>query len=372
MPLPSPHQGETREDFLGRCMADETMIDEFGNGAQRLAVCTSQWDDARKPNPLAAALRSNAEIGRDPTRTVTLRREYVRAARKRFREVDRLIRITVGENDALRIDRTRGLGILQQLPPGFKRPPSVGPVREFEFTTAEQRVEAFMDWLGQAVDAEILEVIERDGRRVASRNAWQNTYVRSAYNRGLAQAESRLRRAGVAFDLSAGITAGIGVTLRAPRHADALGILFTRNFEELRGITSFMSQQIARTLTAGLARGWGHIAIADAIRGQVSGIGINRAVLLARTEIINAHAEATLNRYQDFGIDEVEGMAEFATAGDNRVCSICANLEGQHFTIAEARGLIPVHPNCRCSWLPVIRQMPIVPAGGARPMRMAA
>lgn len=368
MPIPSPRADETREDFLGRCMGSDVMQDEYPIGEQRLGVCGTQWDQAQSTNALRAQLRSNEKVGRDPTRTVTLRRKYRIEHHKRFRELDRLIRITVAENDALRRSDRRRLSLMQGLPPGFTRPPSVGPVREFDFSTPQEGVERFMEWLGQAVDNGILEVLERDGRRVTSRRAWQNVYVRSAYNRGLAQAESRLKRAGVEFQ--AGIGPGLGVTLAAPRHADALGILYSRNFAELRGITNFMSQQINRTLASGMARGWGHIAIADAIRGHVQGVGMERAALLARTEIINAHAEASLNRYEDFGIDEVQGMAEFSTAGDSRVCSICQNLEGQHFTIAEARGLIPVHPNCRCSWLPVIRQMPIVPASQARPLRI--
>ena len=75
---------------------------------------------------------------------------------------------------------------------------------------------------------------------------------------------------------------------------------------------------------------------------------------LARTEVINAYTEGTLDSYERLGVEEVQGRAEWSTAGDDRVCPQCAGMEGAVFTIREARGLIPLHPNCRCAWLPVI------------------
>src|SRR5690606_28972829 len=40
------------------------------------------------------------------------------------------------------------------------------------------------------------------------------------------------------------------------------------------------------------------------------------------------------------------------TAGDDSVCELCGSLEGVIFTVEEARGLLPRHPNCRCAWIP--------------------
>jgi hypothetical protein len=45
-------------------------------------------------------------------------------------------------------------------------------------------------------------------------------------------------------------------------------------------------------------------------------------------------------------------MVTILTAGDDRVCDECDSLEGLTFTIEEARRLIPVHPNCRCVFVP--------------------
>jgi hypothetical protein len=46
-------------------------------------------------------------------------------------------------------------------------------------------------------------------------------------------------------------------------------------------------------------------------------------------------------------------IVEIATAGDDAVCDECQALEDANpYTIDEAMGLVPVHVNCRCSWVP--------------------
>lgn len=48
MPLPEPGEGETKEQFIKRCLADDTMADEFPNVMQRYAVCQAQWLDEQE------------------------------------------------------------------------------------------------------------------------------------------------------------------------------------------------------------------------------------------------------------------------------------------------------------------------------------
>lgn len=43
MPKPNPREGETRNDFVSRCMGNATMREEFSDNAQRFAVCNSIW-----------------------------------------------------------------------------------------------------------------------------------------------------------------------------------------------------------------------------------------------------------------------------------------------------------------------------------------
>lgn len=43
MPMPKPHKGEAKDDFISRFMGDEVMVSEYPDAAQRRAVAESQW-----------------------------------------------------------------------------------------------------------------------------------------------------------------------------------------------------------------------------------------------------------------------------------------------------------------------------------------
>jgi hypothetical protein len=46
--MPTPEGKEEQEDFLDRCMADDTMNAEYPDAKQRFAVCRVQWEGASK------------------------------------------------------------------------------------------------------------------------------------------------------------------------------------------------------------------------------------------------------------------------------------------------------------------------------------
>jgi len=48
MPIPKPNSSENRQDFLKRCMGDDTMTSEYTDSDQRLAVCTNQYDSNKE------------------------------------------------------------------------------------------------------------------------------------------------------------------------------------------------------------------------------------------------------------------------------------------------------------------------------------
>jgi hypothetical protein len=59
MPLPTPNTGESEQDFIGRCMGNDTMNADFPEQEQRSAVCHKQWRGDGK-NALKA-IRSDDE-----------------------------------------------------------------------------------------------------------------------------------------------------------------------------------------------------------------------------------------------------------------------------------------------------------------------
>jgi len=80
MPIPQPRKTEKESDFTTRCMADETMVSEYQNRDQRVAICKQSWKDRNKtPNLNSRFLEFSINLttlGRDETINGTLHRVY--------------------------------------------------------------------------------------------------------------------------------------------------------------------------------------------------------------------------------------------------------------------------------------------------------
>ena len=276
-----------------------------------------------------ATITANAARRYDPTRTTTLRQQFEADLARRFRAIAKAIRKKIDEEDGFGLKTNRG---------------------EFEFARSDQKVAAFMEWLQRQVDAGILEIRRGETMQQAGQRAWTNVYIRSAYQKGIAQSAARLRAEGAQV-----APEWVETAFTRPFHADRVGLVYTRTFNDLRGITAEMDKQISRTLANGLAEGLGPMDIARSLANRVEKIGIVRARMLARTEVVAAHAEASLNVFDEAEAEGVSLEAEFTTAQDDKVCQECQALAEKTFTIREARGMLPVHPNCRCTWLPVVK-----------------
>lgn len=291
----------------------------------------------------------------DPTRTLTLRNTFVRDMNRRFAGLRGVVRRAIINQDVFG---------LRNSPNTFQY--SVPPKEAFNFPRSADKVEAFMEWFNQQVNKEILEVVEiqQIGRPIEE--AWTNKYILDSYKRGVQRARHELVQAG--FDVpSLANTGGIEISMSTPFHIDRVGLLYTRTFNELKGITTAMDTQISRVLAQGIADGDGPALLArkltKTISGPVGDLGLTdtlgrfipaerRAVIMARTEIIRAHHQAMVQEYRNWEVEQVKVKAEWKTAGDNRVCPICEPLEGEIFTLDEIMNMIPAHPQCRCIALP--------------------
>lgn len=269
----------------------------------------------------------------DPTQTLTLRRKFERDLDKRFNQLKRLISASLIGNDAL--------GLKTNAP---------AESGAFAFTRSAQKVDAFMAWLREQQQELIFEIRRGTRRAVTGSNLWADVYIDTAYQRGLASAASRLQGVGVSVSDN-----WLNSAFFRPVHADSIGLLYSRVFSDLRGITEAMDSQISRVLAQGLAEGRASDSIARDLMDRVDKVGKTRARMLARTEIVNAVSEASLNSYEEAGLEGVGLEAEFSTSGDEAVCEKCEALAAAGpYTIAQARGLIPAHPSCRCAWLPIV------------------
>ena len=50
MPIPQPNPNEEKKDFIQRCMSNEKMVSEYKNTDQRLAVCSTTYEELSKVN----------------------------------------------------------------------------------------------------------------------------------------------------------------------------------------------------------------------------------------------------------------------------------------------------------------------------------
>jgi hypothetical protein len=47
MPIPTPNPNEDKKDFVQRCMSDDKMVSEYENTEQRLAVCSTTYEEKK-------------------------------------------------------------------------------------------------------------------------------------------------------------------------------------------------------------------------------------------------------------------------------------------------------------------------------------
>lgn len=323
---------------------------------------------AHKHIPIKYTLNDVFKV--DPSRTLTLRKAFIAEVNRRFRWLKRVITGAIVDKDVF--------GLKEELTP-LQRKLSVAMamtvdealrqvnMRQFAFTRTSAKVDGFMDWLNQMEQRSVLEVIHRPGTVRGLEEAWSDHFIQSSYQKGILRGRQELRKAGADIpSFAAHPEDELAMRFNQPFHADRVGALYTRTFNELKGITAAMDQQISSVLSQGLIEGRNPRELArwltstiemPRVTVKIPGVGfrrltaIQRARTLARTEVIRAHHQANIQEYRSAGIEGVKVQAEFSTAGHG-VCEICSALEGKIFSLDEAESLVPVHPNCRCVCLP--------------------
>ena len=294
----------------------------------------------------------------DPTRTTSLRNVFARDMQRRFRELKTVIVKTIEEDDCFGL-KTNKIARYQLTSSGKLA---------FSFPRSADKVTAFMSWVKEQQGKGLLTVRHIPQLGKAAEQPWTNMYIEDSYKRGVIRARYEMNKAGLKIP-SMEATGGIMASMSTPFHLDRVGLLYSRVFNDLKGITNAMDTQISRVLSQGIADGDNPRLLARKLVATIDGTGLGelgikdslgryipatrRAEMLARTEVVRAHSEATLQEYKNWQVEGVFVQAEFMTAGDDRVCAICESLIGKTYTIEEASGIIPVHPLCRCAWIPV-------------------
>lgn len=260
-------------------------------------------------------------MARDPSRSKILRERFEREFIRRFKKLRRAVIEKVDTEDSF------GLKAINNT--------------VWKPLSQDKQVKAYEKWLQKEIKGTI-----EDG------DYW-TPYVKQSYEKGTARMYTDINRSQLATDaigLERGKQQFIRLSLTRPETIAKVKMMAGRVFTDLKGVNSVMSTQMSRTLVEGMSRGDSPRAMAKAMADRVDKIGITRARMIARTEVIRVHSEGQLDTLETMGLDKVAVMVEWTTSSSP--CPLCSDMSGAVLKVKEARGLIPRHPNCVCVFIP--------------------
>jgi len=118
------------------------------------------------------------------------------------------------------------------------------------------------------------------------------------------------------------------------------------------GIGQDVAPRMTATLAKGIALGWGPRVTAREMRAQY-GVGLNRALTIARTETLRSYREASAQVYKA-NADILEGWI-WVCACDRRSCASCWAMHGSLHALDER---LDDHPNGRCAMAAKVKGRP--------------
>lgn len=259
----------------------------------------------KTPNPLRA----------DPSQTITIRRSFVSDLTKRYRTVRETI------NQAL--DYSTG----------------------WPAKTSKQKIAEMRRWLAHLTEQHI------KTRGVGSTEPWLAKYVRQAYSKGTNRAFDATNFIQGTPAYKAGYREQF-LTGHKRRYEEATELIVEESAERIQALTNDINSWAADEVSQVIRRKGSIKQIKAALKEVFERIIKAKAKLYVSDIIVGTHAEGMLDAYEDLGVEQVGVRAEWLTAQDDKVCPLCKRHEGLTYRIDEARGLIPLHPRCRCTWIP--------------------
>ena len=281
-------------------------------------------------------------------------------SRRLFPRTDR-----VNERDCKWNDQT-GKNTRKETPTGYKAqsPPlernSLTANGVWEFLTTDEQLTEFKNWLKQQVAITVLAKNQVLGR--LDDDHWMREHITRTFQKGMGRAFDVIRYPELqeSLDFYQGRRKEfLQSAFNRPVSLERVRLLAGRAFNELEGMTERMTQQLNRTITDGFIRGESPRQIARELSRDVDNLGIERAGTIANTEVVRAFNEGQLHAMEELGVERVGVSIEWDTSGlgttakgNPSPCKLCAPLDGIVLKIGEAHGMLPRHPNCRCSWIP--------------------
>ena len=281
----------------------------------------------------------NKDPHSDPTHTKVMRARAAAEMGKRFRRLKGVINTSIITNDCF------------GLRPVSNVAPTALPPRVLADRPDASKLEGFMDWLKAQEEKDILEIIPTP----TGPETWQSQYIRPAYTKGYATADAQLVQIGA---LETRLTTDQVIrAMTLPINVNRLQLAYSQSFEALKGITAQMDAQISTILAEGLAAGASPVQIAGAINNRVDNIGMVRAKMIARTEVVTAHNMGALSEFeQASGIIGETIFSQWQATLDGNARPNHLARHGKIFKRKDAVLLLN-EPNCRCALLPYVESI---------------
>lgn len=257
---------------------------------------------------------------KDPSKTLVIRNRASREITVRFSKIKKFVRDSIFTG-----------GLITNI---------VAP-RQYEFLRDKDKIAEFNRFLQLEIDREIFDIAVGNAE---PKDFWLNVHVGQGYERGAKKARLIAER---------GIKSIVGIPdyspLLNPFHIERAELVYTRVFNDMKNVTDTMRGQMSRTLADGMLQGLNPKTVASNMLDRVDKIGMTRARLIARTEIVEAHNQASVRETQLLSKETgIKFKMQWVTSLDGRERPTHRDRHLKLYTEDEVLDLIG-EPNCRCS-----------------------
>lgn len=124
--------------------------------------------------------------------------------------------------------------------------------------------------------------------------------------------------------------------------------------------TKVMPEVLTDVMFRSTALGYSYNRVEQMLRDKFQGVVKSNIHRLVVTEMGHAAEEATAKFYEDSDIEQYQYLATLET----HTCDVCAHLDERVFNVKDKKEGINyplIHPYCRCSTCPYIKDLPDIP-----------
>jgi hypothetical protein len=192
--------------------------------------------------------------------------------------------------------------------------------------------------------------------------AWWERHARDAFLRGAGRSYDEARRAALQdpaahaggkaeFLRSLSVTGGPwgagSVVANAASAGERLRLLVLRLGLAVKALAEQAAARVVRAVATLLSAEPRPDVLLRAASVELAAVG-KRAAAVFASELTGIHAAGQLAGMAALGVVAVEAEVEWVRFAG--ACPRCRAMAGRRYTLAEAEGLIPSHPGCKCVW----------------------